>query len=214
MYGDHVFGGGVEFFGFYVGVVDAVFFSADDTGFNLQNDFVVFAELHELDGLFHVFFEWEHGAVVHVGLEEIGSAFGAATCGFFDEGDEEGVHFFRHAVVGVEGNVDVVVLGHGVCKVCERDGADDHVVEGAGRELSCAGGDLDDAVGLCLCESFECGVDGFVAGAVDGGVCESVFLRVVDHGAVLFKVYDRHWVGLLGARRLLSKVLTDFRVNT
>ena len=67
-----------------------------------------------------------------------------ATCsdalgGDIDQRAHEAIEFLHRAVVGVQGDVDVVVRRDGVRELGERDGAGDHALDGlAGRELRAA----------------------------------------------------------------------------
>ena len=81
--------------------------------------------------------------------------------------------FVLRAVVGVQRDVDRVVLGDLVGVRGERDRAGDHVLDGrAGHVLGAAGGDLDDAVAAGLGEALQGGVQGLRRGDVDRRVGE------------------------------------------
>ena len=86
---------------------------------------------------------------------------GDALAGGFEQRLEEAVDFGRVAVVGVEGDEDVVFLREEVAGFGEHDGTEGGILDGgAGGELAAAGGDLDDSVGLRFGEGTERTVDG------------------------------------------------------
>ena len=85
-------------------------------------------------------------------------------------GPDEAVELVLRAVVGVQRDVDGVVLGDLVGVRREGEGAGDHVLDRrAGAVLGAARGDLDDAVGAGLGEALERGVQGRRRRHVDGG---------------------------------------------
>ncbi len=61
-------------------------------------------------------------------------------------------------------------------------------------ELSAAGGELDDAVGLCLGKATEGGGDGLGGGAVDSRECEAALLGGVQHLVIELRSCDWHEV--------------------
>lgn len=197
--GDHVFGGGVEFFVGDAGVIDAVFFTADDTSFDFEDDFLFVADGEEFAAEGHVFVEREFGAIEHVRIEEVSEAGFASGSGSGDEWAEVGVDFFGLAVVGVEGDEDVVFFGEAVSSFGEDDGAEDCVFDiETGGKFAGACGELDDAVGFGIREGFEGGVDGDERADVDGRVCVVALLSGIEHLGVLFGSGDRHCLETFG----------------
>ena len=173
--------------------LNAVLFAADNTNLNLENDIGVLCLLQQLLGDFQVLIDRDSGAVPHVGLEQRQLA---AVYALLGEGDERAhvlIQNFLLAVVGVQRNVDAVVL---CCFV--REGSEclctgNLVLHGqAGTELGTAGGELDDAVGLSLGEAAECCVDGFGGGAVDGRECEAALLGGIEHLVIDLRGCDWH----------------------
>ena len=113
------------------------------------------------------------------------------------EGLEEFLDVLWMALIGVEGDQDVVFGREEVDGFCEHDGTEGHVFHGsAGGKLTTAGGDLDDAVGLRLGEGFQSAIDRGEGGDVDGGVGVSAFLGGINHGTILGGGGDGHFVGL------------------
>ena len=197
--GDHVFGGGVEFFVGDAGVIDTVFFTADDTGFDFEDDFLFVADGEEFAAEGHVFVEREFGAIEHVRVEEISESGFASGGGSGDEWAEVGVDFFGLAVVCVEGDEDVVFFGEAVSSFGEDDGAEDCVFDiETGGKFAGACGELDDAVGFGIREGFEGGVDGDERADVDGRVCVVALLSGIEHLGVLFGSGDRHCLETFG----------------
>ena len=191
--GDHVFRGGVELVIGDAGGVVTVFFTADDASLDFENDVERGALFKEFLGDFDVLFEAEFGAVEHVGVEEIAFA-GLTTClGGGEEGLQKLLDVLRMAVIRVEGDEDVVTLSEDVNGLSEDDGSEGHVFDGgAGGELTTAGGDLNDAVGLALSEGLQGSIDGGQRGDVDGGIGITTLLGGIKHGTVLSGSGDGH----------------------
>ena len=162
-----------------------VFFTTDDAGFDFEDhvDFGQALEVLLADG--EVFFEVEFGAVEHVAVEEGQFAGGDALFADGDEGVHEWNQVFGMAVVGVQGDQDVVALCKGVGSFGEHLGAEGHVFDAAGGVGAAAAGNLDDAVAASFGKAFHDTVNGFEAGDVDGWVCKLALLGVVKHLAVL-----------------------------
>lgn len=164
----------------------SVFFTADNAGFDFEDDVELNALLEEFLGDAHVFFERELGAVEHVTVEEVAFAFGAAFGGGGEQGFEKFLDVLGMAVVGVEGDEDVVARSEAMGGFGEDDGTEGHVLDGnAGGKFTTAGADLDDAVGLGVGKGFEGSVEGGRRGDVDGRVGVATFLGGVQHGAIL-----------------------------
>ena len=106
---------------------------------------------------------------------------------------DEAVELVLRAVVGVQRDVDRVVLGDLVRVRGERDRAGDHVLDGrAGQVLGTAGGDLDDAVAAGLGEALQGGVERLRGADVDRRVGERAGLGAVEHLGVDLGRGDRH----------------------
>ena len=151
-------------------------------------------------GDFHVFIEGQFGAVEHVGTEEVGQALSAAAGGFGNQRTQEGVHLLGLAVVGVQGNLDGILLRHQVQVLGEGNRAERPVLDRLpGSKLAPARGDLDDAVALRLGKGAQGGVGGGHGRDVDGRVGKAVLLGVVQHFAVGFVICNGH-----GGSRLLG----------
>ena len=162
--------------------LDAVFFATDDADLDLEDDVGLVCLLQELLGDLKVVVDWDGGAVPHVGLEQWVLAAVDALLGDRDEWADVLVENLELAVVGVQRNVDVVVLSDLMCERSKRLGTSNLVLHGQARaELCAAGRELDDAVRLGFCETTNCGVDGLRRGAVDGRVCEPALLCSVEH---------------------------------
>ncbi len=87
-------------------------------------------------------------------------------------------------MVGVQRDVDVVLLGDLTGVRREGDRPRDHVLDGRTREvLGATGRDLDDAVGAGLSESRERRVQRLAGRDVDGGEGESLRLAVASISA-------------------------------
>lgn len=82
----------------------------------------------------------------------------------------EGIQLVLRAVVGVQGDVDPVVLGDFPGEGHKAQGARGHVLDRSAGEVGGAtGGNLDDAVGLGFGKAADGRVQGLGAGDVDGG---------------------------------------------
>jgi hypothetical protein len=154
---------------------------------------VLGALCHELDGELQVLLQAELGAIEHVGVEEVALAFCSAFCGGGDEGLEEPLDVLRVAVIGVEGNEDVVALSQNVSGLSEHNGTKGHVFHvSAGGKLAAASADLDDAVGLALSEGTESAAQRREGGDIDGGVGVPTFLGGIKHGTELSRCGNWH----------------------
>ena len=110
-----------------------------------------------------------------------------------DQRPHEAVELVLGAVVGVQRDVDRVVLGDLGGVRGERDRAADHVLDGrAGEVLGAAGGDLDDAVGPGVGEALQRGVQRLRRRDVDGREGERPGLGRVEHLGVVLGGGDRH----------------------
>ena len=126
-------------------------------------------------------------------VEEVRLSGGAAALGLLDQRDEEAVHLFALAVVGVQSNKHVIFLGKQMHMVGEGDRADNAVVYSAsGGVRGAAGGNLDDTVGARLGKALEHRVSGFNVGDVERGIRISALGGSVQHFAILFVIYYRH----------------------
>jgi len=189
----HVLRRGVELFARETGCVVAVFLTTDTAGFDFEDDAELGALLEEGFRDLEVFLQVDHGAVEHVGLEKWSFASGDALAGGLEEGLEEAVNLGRVAVVGVEGDENVVFLSEQVASLGENDRAESGVFHrGARGEFTATGGNLDDAVGFRFGEGLESTVDGGQGGDVDGRIGVAALLGGIEHGAVLFGSGDRH----------------------
>ena len=103
------------------------------------------------------------------------------------------VQLVLRAVVGVQRDVDRVVLGDLGGELGQRDRAGDHVLDGrAGHVLGAAGGDLDDAVAAGLGEALQGRVEGLRGRHVDRRVGERAGLGAVEHLGVDLGRSDGH----------------------
>ena len=106
---------------------------------------------------------------------------------------DEAVELVLGAVVGVQRDVDGVLLGDLVGVRRERERAGHHVLDGrAGEVLGAAGGDLDDAVAAGLGEALDRGVEGLRRRDVDRRVGEGAGLGAVQHLGVHLGGGDGH----------------------
>src|SRR6476660_658197 len=177
---------------------DAVLLATDDADLDLQDHLRVLADRQQLLGDLQVLVQRHGRAVPHVRLEQRLVALGDALPGDLQQRPDETVELVLRAVVGVQGDVDRVLLRHLVGVRGQRHRAGDHVLDGrAGQVLGTAGGDLDDPVALRLGEAAQRGVEGLRAGDVDGGVRERAGLGAVEHLAVNVRGSDGHRLGSL-----------------
>ncbi len=110
-----------------------------------------------------------------------------------DEWPDEPVDPLGWAMVGVEGDVDRVLVGHHVGELGEGSRAHGHVpVRLAGGELTRAVGELDDPVRPGCGEAFQCGHDRRRRSGVDGGQGVSAGTCGVEHLTVFLGGGDRH----------------------
>ena len=124
-----------------------VLLTSNHADFYLKNDLVFNTELHQFFGLGQILLHRQRRAVKHMGAEEISLAPGSSFSGLLDQRQHKAVHVLRVAMVGVQGHVDIVVLGNLVgicCKCCRTDGHGIYPL--AGGKAAASGGDLDYAV--------------------------------------------------------------------
>ena len=141
--------------------LDAVLLAADNADLDLKDDVRLDAGVEHAGCDLEVLLERHCRAIPHVRLEQRLEALGDALLRDRDEGLHEAGELLLRAVVGVEGDVDVVVLRDRVGELGESGCAGDHVLDRlAGRELGAAPRDLDDAVRLGLGEAADCRDDG------------------------------------------------------
>ena len=162
----------------------------------------------QLLGDLQVLVERYGGAVPHVRLEERRLTARDPLDGDVEQRPDEAVELVLGAVVGVQRDVDRVVLRDlgGVRR--ERDRAGDHVLDRrAGEVLRTAGRDLDDAVGARLGEALERGVQGLRRRDVDGRERERARLGGVQHLGVLLGGGDGHGRSSSGGVGRLSPTL-------
>ena len=189
--GERVLGGRVELVVDLVG--DAVLLAADDADLDLEDDVARRRTGEQLLGDLEVLLERHGRAVPHVRLEERRLAAGDPLGRDVDQRADEAVELVLGAVVGVQRDVDGVVLGDLGGVGGEGDRAGDHVLDArAGEVLGAAGRDLDDAVGPGVGEALERGVEGLGRRHVDGGVREGLLLRGVEHLGVDLGGGDGH----------------------
>jgi hypothetical protein len=163
-------------------VGDAVLLAADHADLDLEDDLGGCALREQLLGDLQVLVEGYGGAVPHVRLEQRLLAARHPLGRDRHQRPHEPVELVLGAVVGVQRDVDRVVLGHLGGVLRERDRAADHVLDrGPGEVLRTAGGDLDDAVGPGVGEALERGVQGLRGRHVDGRERERAGLRGVQH---------------------------------
>lgn len=137
-----------------------------------------------------------------MGLEEGAFAGGNAFARGVEEGSEEGIDFCGVAVVGVEGDEDIVFFGEAVDGFGEDDGAEGGVADvESGSKLATASGDLDDAVGLGIGEGLEGTIRGCERRDIDGWIGVAVLLSSIEHILVLFWCRNRHELGHSGKGR-------------
>ena len=176
-----------------VGGGDAVLLAADHADLELHDDVGSVALVEELLGDVEVLLERHGRAVPHVRLEERKLARGDACQRDVDQRPHVAVELVLGAVVGVQRDLDVVLLRDDVGELRERDRARDHVLHGlAGGELRSTPRELDDAVALGLGEAADRGDDGLGRHAVDRGVGERAGLGAVEHLGVDLRGGDGH----------------------
>ena len=133
-----------------------------------------------------------------MGLEQWQLAAIDALLGNRNQWAHEVIEHFLLAVVGVQCDVDAVVLRCLMSKRSQRLCASDLVLyTQTGTEFSTTGGKLDDAVGFRFGEALQRCVDGLRGGAVDRGKRKAVFLGGVKHCVINFRSCDRHEFFLL-----------------
>ena len=164
--GEGVRGGAVELLA--ATSLDAVLLTADHADLDLEHDVGLGSLREQLLRDLEVLLERYGGAVPHVRLEQRVLAGPDALDRDRQQRADEAVQLVLGAVVGVQRDVDGVVLRHlgGVRREGHRAG--DHVLDGrAGEVLRTTGGDLDDAVAPGLGETGERGVERLRGGDVD-----------------------------------------------
>ena len=179
---DGVCNGGVQ------GVVDsalnAVFLATDGADLNLEHNLCLGGTLDQLGCDLQVLVQVDCGTVPHVGVEDGILTAGDSLLGLCQQGQNEALQLVLGAVVGVQCNVHVVLLGS------------------AGPVCCTTGGCLDDTVRTGLCEAADCGVQGLRGGHVHCGVCEALFLRTLQHFCVDFGGCNSHmltpWIDATG----------------
>ena len=137
------------------------------------------------------------GAVEHVAVEQVALAsLTARGLVAAMQRLEELLHVLWMAVVGVQGDEDVILRGQNVHGLGQHDGTQGHVFDRrAGGKLTTACADLDDAVRLALGECLQRAVDRGQGGHVDGRVGIAAFLSGVEHGVILGGSGDWHGCG-------------------
>ena len=134
-----------------------------------------------------------------MGIEEVSESGAAACGGGGDKWPEVGVDFFGLAVIGVEGDEDVVFFCEPMSGFGEDDGAENGVLDiETGGEFAGACGELDNAVRPGIGERFECGVDGDDGAHVDGRIGVVALLSGIKHAGVLLGGSDWHSRGTFG----------------
>ena len=186
-------------------VGDAVLLAADDADLDLEDDPRLRGLLQQIRGDLQVLVQRHRRAVPHVRLEQRVPAAVDPLAGQRDQRPDVGVELVLRAVVGVQRDVDRVLLGDDVGELGQRGGAGDHVLHpGAGAELRAAGGELDDPVASRLGEPAQRGVDGLRTRAVDRRVGVLAALGAVQHLVVDLGGRDRHGRALLDVVGFLS----------
>ena len=125
----------------------AIFLATDDADLYLKDDVGSVCLGQQFLGDFQVLVDRHCGTVPHVRLEERKLATIHALLGDSDQGADVLVKDFLLAVVGVQCNVDVVVLCSLMSESSEGAGASHLVLNGqAGTKFGTTSGELDDAV--------------------------------------------------------------------
>jgi hypothetical protein len=173
--------------------VDAVLLAADDADLELEDHVRLGALGEQFLGDLEVLVQNDRGAVPHVGLEERRLAARDPLLRDLDERPDEAVELVLGAVVGVQGDVDVVVLRDLVGEQRKRHRTGHHVLHrGAGQVLRPTGRHLHDAVAAGVGEALDGRVQGLRRGDVDGGVGKAACPRPVEHVDVDLGGGDRH----------------------
>ena len=127
---------------------------------------------------------------------------------------DEAVELVLGAVVGVQRDVDRVVLGDLGGERGERDRAGDHVLDRrAGEVLRAAGRDLDDAVGAGLGEALQRRVEGLRRGHVDRGVGEATGSLAASSISAYFSGVAMGMAGHPRRRRRSLQISVDLRAD-
>ena len=127
-------------------------------------------------------------------LEQVAFASGAELGGFGDQRFEEAFDFVWLTVVGVESDHDIVFGSQSMSGFCQHDGSFNRTADvHAGGKFSATDGNLNDAVGLFVCETLESSIQSDQRRNVDSRVSVVAFLGGIDHFSVLFGCCDRHF---------------------
>ena len=125
--------------------------------------------------------------------EQIALAAGAAALRLLNQRDEERVYLALFAVVCVYGDIYIVILGHEVYMIRQRNRAHNAVVHIRTRGMgAAAGGNLDDTVRFCRGKPFEYRVYRFHIGYIESGIGVMIFRCIFQHLLVLFKIDNGH----------------------
>ena len=174
-------------------VADAVLLAADDADLDLEDDAGLGGQAQQLVGDGEVLLHRHGGAVPHVGLEERVLAAVDALLGDGDQRADVAVQLVLGAVVGVQGDVDRVVLGHLVRVRGEGDGTGDLFLMVGPDAYSAPPVETwmmpSEPASAKPCRA---GVQGLRRADVDGRVGEGALLGRVDHLGVDLGSGDGH----------------------
>ena len=162
--------------------LNTVLFAADDANLSLEDDVSVLSLFQQFLCDDQVLVDWNSGAVPHVGLEQRVLAAVDALLGDSQQRADVLIEYLLLAVVGVQRDIDAVVL-RGLMSECGQCLSTlDLVLQcQAGTEGCAAGRELDDAVGLGLRKALQSCVNGLRRGAVDSWEREAILLRGIQH---------------------------------
>lgn len=191
--GHHVFGSRVKLVGRLIGVIDTVFLTTDDAGFNLKDNTKLGAFLQELGGKSHVLGKGKGGGIQHVGLEQGRTAQSDATARLVQNRTEEGLDMLGLAVVGVKSDEDVVLGGEAFNGFGQNNGSQSGIADGGtGGKLAASDGNLNDTVGLGFRKGTQGAVQDLDGRDVNRGKSISALLSGVQHGTVLSRCGNWH----------------------
>ncbi|MCY1229779.1 hypothetical protein D9M72_421640 [compost metagenome] len=163
-------------------VFDAVFLAADRADLDLEDHLGSGGALQQFTGDAQVFLQGLGGAVPHVRVEDRVASGLNLGLRSGQQRQDKAVQLVLGAVVRVQRDVDAVVLGYFAGECREAQGAGNHVLGGGTGPVRCAaGGNLDDAVGLCLGEAAQGRVQRLRGRDVDCRESEAARLCAVDH---------------------------------
>jgi len=160
----------------------AVRVAADNTDLDLKDDVRLGAAAQQFVGDGQVLLHRNRGTVPHVRLEQWELTVLHAFLGDGQQRTDEAVQLVLGTVIGVEGDVDGIILRDLLGEGCEGRGTSNLVLDRRTREvLGTAGGNLDDAIGPGFGEALQSGIQRLGRADIDGRVGKLALLGPVDH---------------------------------